>query len=557
MTQVSKARSVANKPQEIVSVLDFGAVGDGVTDDTAAIQAAIDYCLGGVGSNNGKGVSRTLYLPTGRYRITGELNTDSAAPNNVFSILGDGPKASTICDDYAGGVGLRSTGISFLTYMWEGFGFEVWNNKPTSYCVEIESATINSQFSNIEWSGKKISMLGRNQVRALLYMHDNWQMTFTACEWRDVDGIGFISDCPTLNGGNVSLIEPTFQYCRCGMWIKGGSTNNSFHFSAPKFVQGLSERDHETVSDTTTFTTGSTSVNLGAGWTTIAADLPLPAFIGNDVNTEVHMVTAYDSGTGLATLSTALLSDYSTESSVEVILGSMGLVTSPNVPSIVIDAPHFERNALVLSGCQGFVANGFFASHSPLGTYFGGTNSFIAYITARAANIIFNGPVYSTVRADRAWLSIINAAGVGGYPGPVRIEGATRVSGGSSSFIEPGYVKFGSSVGNIRVFERAGYKFERDTQETYAGRVLAAGTGNGLPDGWTSTKISTGRYQVTHNFGSSSYVVVPVSEGNFYARVNSISTNTFEYYTLNPTTNIVTDSNSSFILATINDFIPG
>ena len=38
---ISKAYSTGNKPNEIVSVADFGAVGDGVTDDTAAFNAAI------------------------------------------------------------------------------------------------------------------------------------------------------------------------------------------------------------------------------------------------------------------------------------------------------------------------------------------------------------------------------------------------------------------------------------------------------------------------------------------------------------------------------------
>jgi len=54
-------RTIKDKLGEPVSVKDFGAVGDGVTDDTAAIQAAID-----------SGAS-TVYFPSGEYEITSPI----------------------------------------------------------------------------------------------------------------------------------------------------------------------------------------------------------------------------------------------------------------------------------------------------------------------------------------------------------------------------------------------------------------------------------------------------------------------------------------------------
>jgi len=53
-------RTIKDKISETVSVKDFGAVGDGVTDDTAAIDSAIIH-------------SKSVYFPIGTYIYTGTL----------------------------------------------------------------------------------------------------------------------------------------------------------------------------------------------------------------------------------------------------------------------------------------------------------------------------------------------------------------------------------------------------------------------------------------------------------------------------------------------------
>lgn len=79
-----------------VNVRDFGAKGDGVTDDTAAIQAAIDYC---VNLGNRK---QTLYFPANEaaayYKVTAPLTVTGR-----LSIVGDGQFSTSIY-----GVGLSA-----------------------------------------------------------------------------------------------------------------------------------------------------------------------------------------------------------------------------------------------------------------------------------------------------------------------------------------------------------------------------------------------------------------------------------------------------------------
>ena len=68
-------RTAQSKMRDVVSVKDFGAVGDGVTDDTAAIQAAM-------AAANGK----AIYFSTGTYKTTS--STFSSLSNML--IFGDG-----------------------------------------------------------------------------------------------------------------------------------------------------------------------------------------------------------------------------------------------------------------------------------------------------------------------------------------------------------------------------------------------------------------------------------------------------------------------------------
>ncbi len=71
------------KLDNFASVLDFGATGDGVTDDTDAINRAL-FQLFCVQTNTT--IRRSLYFPGGTYRITNSINVPTFA-----KLWGDGP----------------------------------------------------------------------------------------------------------------------------------------------------------------------------------------------------------------------------------------------------------------------------------------------------------------------------------------------------------------------------------------------------------------------------------------------------------------------------------
>jgi hypothetical protein len=140
----SVGRTVHQKLQESVSVKDFGAVGDNTTDDTSAIQAAVNQLTSGQG----------LYFPTGTYKITNEITLPVGLAFNFFgdgkrasivtqytpnkngftslSVFDTGPNECSIRDmaitanDNISGYGLSTTGIkrsNFLNVEFSGWGY--------------------------------------------------------------------------------------------------------------------------------------------------------------------------------------------------------------------------------------------------------------------------------------------------------------------------------------------------------------------------------------------------------------------------------------------------
>lgn len=199
------ARSLEDRFGDVINVKDFGAKGDGVTDDTAAIQAAIARIRS---RTNGSGWhGGAIYFPTGQYKIqdTIELSTTAAVDLRI-SFYGDG-----------GYTGRGATQIIFAP-------------STTKHGLVLKSSQMCS-FEDIEF------ICGNNNVDKMIYITSQnspvfsaFMNTFRRCSFREFSGTVPTTRLITIAGGVLT------EFDKC--WFSGSNNTIRLGENLPSTESG-------------------------------------------------------------------------------------------------------------------------------------------------------------------------------------------------------------------------------------------------------------------------------------------------------------------------------
>jgi hypothetical protein len=130
----SVSTNVQAKLAQTVSAKDFGAVGNGIADDTSSLQNALTYC----------GSTKTLFIPSGTYKIT-----DSLILVDYQTIQGDGWENTKIVGNLPNKSLLRTQYGESPTYAQRTAG---WDLNNFQLDAQNASNSIGLNFGNVGYS---------------------------------------------------------------------------------------------------------------------------------------------------------------------------------------------------------------------------------------------------------------------------------------------------------------------------------------------------------------------------------------------------------------------
>lgn len=198
-----------------VSVLDFGAKGDGVTDDSAAIQAAVDYAFA-----SGEPYYKVVF-PTGNYLVNTQI--DRSGNGNYVDLIGEGQRETIIT------AGAAIDSVFYLAAPTDVAGRTTISGM-TIRCEDLADRAIDAEnmrywtLTNVEIYEAAVA-----GIRCGNWLTRILNNSFNQCPIGvEVDGI----DTSPSAANNLLIMQNNFSTCTVGCQVQNRSNDIKIEYNA-------------------------------------------------------------------------------------------------------------------------------------------------------------------------------------------------------------------------------------------------------------------------------------------------------------------------------------
>jgi hypothetical protein len=210
----------------VFNVRNYGAIGNGTTDDTAAVNAAISAATTAIVDGASSARRGVIYFPRGNYRISSTISITAPVDSTEFSLQfrGDGIGVSVVTQASAGesGFSVALTGSSPAVSMGRSVEFRDLSLRAGAICaraIRIDNGTSTSYHQK---TGSRLYRVGIESPSTSLYWANGVQFNQS---WNGVVDSCFIAGNPTVDAGLTGRgIDLT------GLCINFSLTNTQLNF---------------------------------------------------------------------------------------------------------------------------------------------------------------------------------------------------------------------------------------------------------------------------------------------------------------------------------------